>query len=62
MKAGGTQVFGFHRDGGIYLHVEIESTGLLKCVSEELAHYITEANDETRDLQDFAFRVIGHLI
>jgi len=47
-------------DGTIYIHREHVRT--FKVVLEELAHYVTGAGDETRDFQDWAFRVAGLLI
>lgn len=56
MNAGRIKL-GFYRDKTVYINQDIggNCTQLYATVLEELAHYITGANDESRDLQDFAF-------
>lgn len=57
---GGTVVRGFLRDGIVYINEDLATgTGveLRQTVLEELAHYLTGSKDETRDLQDWAFKL-----
>ncbi len=42
----------------IYLHEELAGTQLRKVALEEVAHHVTGAGDNSRDLQDFLFRLI----
>jgi hypothetical protein len=56
---GGSQVLGFRRDSTVYVNQSIavgQGTELQQTMLEEMAHYVTGALDETRDLQDWAFR------
>ena len=56
---GGTVVRGFLRDGVAYINEDLAhgaSVELRQTVLEELAHYLTGSKDETRDLQDWAFK------
>ena len=56
---GGAVVNGFYRDGTVYLNEDISngaSVELRQTTLEEVAHYLTGSKDETRDLQDFAFK------
>jgi hypothetical protein len=56
---GGMVVRGFLRDGVVYINEDL-ATGtnveLRQTVLEEMAHYLTGSKDETRDLQDWAFK------
>ena len=57
---GGTVVRGFLRDGVVYINEDLAtgtSVELRQTVLEELAHYLTGSKDETRDLQDWAFKL-----
>jgi hypothetical protein len=56
---GGTVVRGFLRDGVVYVNEDLAtgtSVELRQTVLEEVAHYLTGSKDETRDLQDWAFK------
>jgi hypothetical protein len=56
---GGTMLRGFLRDGVIYVNEDLAQGGsveLRQTVLEEAAHYLTGSKDETRDLQDWAFK------
>jgi hypothetical protein len=58
VMSAGSQVLGFYRDGTVYVNESIavgQGTELQQTMLEELAHYVTGALDETRDLQDWAF-------
>ena len=53
-------VRGFLRDGIVYVNEDSAhgaSVELRQTVLEELAHYLTESKDCTRDLQDWAFKL-----
>ena len=52
---GGSETLGYYKDGVVYIQVGRDSDK--KVMLEELAHYITGAQDATRDFQDYAFRV-----
>ena len=55
----GTVVRGFLRDGVVYINEDLAtgaSVELRQVVLEEAAHYLTGSKDETRDLQDWAFK------
>ena len=57
---GGTVVRGFLRDAIVYINEDLAtgtSVELRQTVLEEVAHYLTGAKDETRDLQDWAFKL-----
>jgi hypothetical protein len=57
---GGTVVLGFLRDGIVYVNEDLAtgaSVELRQTVLEEIAHYLTGSKDETRDLQDWAFKL-----
>ena len=57
---GGAVVRGFLRDGVVYINEDLAngaSVELRQTVLEELAHYLTGSKDETRDLQDWAFKL-----
>ena len=56
---GGTMLRGFLRDGVVYVNEDLAtgaSVELRQTVLEEAAHYLTGSKDETRDLQDWAFK------
>lgn len=57
--SGGEERFGAYRDGVVYLNVDYDTHE--QTAMEELAHYITGAGDETRDFQDYAFRLATRL-
>lgn len=57
---GGTVVRGFLRDGVVHVNEDLatgSSVELRQTVLEEVAHYLTGSKDETRDLQDWAFKL-----
>lgn len=49
----GMVVNGFYDNGTVYINTQSETNE--QVMLEELAHYITGANDNARDFQDFAF-------
>lgn len=56
-----SQTLGFYKDSTCYIHKDIsvgQSDILWQTMLEEVAHYITGATDNSRDFQDFAFRVV----
>ena len=61
---GGTVVRGFFREGVVYINEDVAvgaSVELRQTVLEEIAHYLTGSKDETRDLQDWAFKLAVRL-
>ena len=57
---GGAVVRGFLRDGMVYINEDLAtgaSVELRQTVLEEVAHYLTDSKDCTRDLQDWAFKL-----
>jgi hypothetical protein len=57
---GGTVVRGFLRDGIVYVNEDVAtgaSVELRQTLLEELGHFLTGSKDETRDLQDWAFKL-----
>ena len=57
---GGMVVRGFLRDGIVFVNEDLAhgaSVELRQTVLEELAHYLTESKDCTRDMQDWAFKL-----
>lgn len=51
---------GYYKDNTIFIHEDISvgnSIMLRQTVLEEIAHYVTGATDNSRDFQDYAFRV-----
>lgn len=59
---GSNHHMGFYddNDNTVYIHTDYsqgDSAALNQTMLEEIAHHITGARDETRDFQDFAFRV-----
>ena len=61
---GSAVVRGFLRDGVVYINEDLAkgaSVELRQTVLEELAHYLTGSKDETRDLQDWAFKLAVRL-
>lgn len=62
---GGVMVRGFVRDGVVYVNEDIAhgaSVDLRQTVLEEVAHYLTQAGDCTRDMQDWAFKLSVRLV
>jgi len=57
---GGSETLGYYKDGTVFIQVGRDKDK--KVMLEELAHYITGANDATRDFQDYAFRVAATLM
>ncbi len=62
----GSRTLGFYKDGTIYIHNDVAQYGftvaLVKIMLEELVHYITGAEDFTRDFQDLAFKLAAKSI
>jgi hypothetical protein len=57
----GTRTLGFCDGEGVYIaddQASARSKPLLKTALEECIHWVTKAGDNSRDLQDFAFRMI----
>jgi hypothetical protein len=62
---GGTMLNGYYREGTVYINADLAGTSsefagpdvlsnrLLKVAMEELAHFVTEATDNSRDFQDY---------
>ena len=60
VMSGGVVVRGFLRDGIVYVNEDLAtgtSVELRQTILEETAHYLTGSKDETRDLQDWAFKL-----
>lgn len=55
----GCERIGFYRNGTVFLNLDYDTNE--QAALEELAHYITGAEDETRDFQDFAFKAATRL-
>jgi hypothetical protein len=55
----GEEVSGYCRDGVVFLNLDFDTNE--QTALEELSHYITGAKDETRDFQDFAFKLATRL-
>lgn len=69
IMSAGSQTLGFYREGGVYINVDLTtgdpkamSQQLLCTVIEEVAHHVTQAQDSSRDLQDFVFNLAAHLM
>jgi len=63
----GSRTMGFCDDKGVYIADDNASGGVpckrcLKTALEECIHWITKAHDGSRDLQDFAFRMIVEIL
>ena len=59
IMSGGTYCLGFQKDDCVYVNESLasgQSLELQQTMLEEMAHYVTGALDETRDLQDWAFK------
>lgn len=56
----GAQTFGYYIPGDsvIYLHKDLGGELIDKVTCEELSHYISGASDNSRDFQDYLFRII----
>lgn len=52
---GGTKRAGYYKDNTIF--IEKEHTNNDQTILEELAHHISKSNDNSRDFQEFAFKV-----
>jgi hypothetical protein len=62
---GGTRTLGFCDEEGVYIaddQASVRSKPLLKTVLEECIHWVTKAGDGSRDLQDFAFRMVVEIL
>lgn len=57
----GVMLNGYYREGNVFINAALAPTGgalclserLIKCALEEVAHYVTEATDNSRDFQDY---------
>jgi len=66
---GGVQLNGFYRDGTVFIHEDLGGTAsivagrqalsdrLVKVAMEEVAHWVTQATDNSRDFQNFLLDV-----
>ncbi|MEN6367718.1 MAG: hypothetical protein ABFC88_12980 [Thermoguttaceae bacterium] len=62
---GGSQTLGFCDDVGVYFaddHCSGRNKMLLQTVLEEVTHWCTKSCDGSRDLQDFAFRMVVEIL
>jgi hypothetical protein len=55
----GSTVNGYYESGTVYISRDAVNA---KVILEEIGHYVTDANDCTRDFQDWAFNVAGALL
>lgn len=55
----GNERMGYCRDNAVFLNLDYDTSE--QTALEELAHYITGAADETRDFQDYAFKLATRL-
>lgn len=55
----GHEIMGYCRDNTVFLNLDYDASE--QTAMEELAHYVTGAKDETRDFQDFAFKLATRL-
>lgn len=55
----GAEKVGYYKDGTVFLNLDYDTNE--QAAIEELAHYITGAGDETRDFQDYAFKLATRL-
>lgn len=55
----GEEKMGYYKDGTVFLNLDYDTSE--QTAMEELAHYITGAVDETRDFQDYAFKLATRL-
>lgn len=55
----GCQLNGYYDTKEQVVYIAAQSSKNYKVIIEEIAHHLTKANDETRDFQDFAFKVAG---
>ena len=61
----GSRTLGFCDETGIYVaddQASARSKPLLKTALEECIHWVTKAGDNSRDLQDCAFRMIVEIL
>ncbi len=62
---GGSRTLGFCDESGVYFaddHASARSKMLLKTALEECVHWATKAGDNSRDLQDSAFRLVVEIL
>lgn len=58
---GGSQSLGFYRDNTVFVNTDIaggRSQQLLVTVTEEVAHHVTGATDNSRDFQDYLLNLL----
>lgn len=56
-----SQVWGIYRNNEVWIHKNVSGGLLFKAMWEEIAHHVSGATDNSRDFQDFLFRVIQTL-
>ena len=64
VMSGGVVVHGFLRDGVVYINEDLAtgaSVDLRQTVLEEVAHFLSNSRDCTRDMQDWAFKLAVRL-
>ena len=62
---GGSRTLGFCDETGVYIaddQASARSKPLLKTALEECVHWVTKAGDNSRDLQDCAFRMVVEIL
>jgi len=62
---GGSRTLGFCDSEGVYIaddQASARSKPLLKTALEEVVHWVTKAGDNSRDLQDFMFRMVVEIL
>ena len=65
VMSAGTRTLGFCDDEGVYIaddQASARSKPLLKTALEECSHWVTKAGDNSRDLQDIAFRMVVEIL
>jgi hypothetical protein len=65
VMSAGSRTLGFCDETGVYIaddHAGGRSKLLLKTALEECIHWVTRAGDASRDIQDFAFRMIVEIL
>lgn len=56
----GSNIYGFYEDGTVYISIDQPTDS--NTILEELAHYVTGATDESRDFQEYAFKLAARAI
>jgi hypothetical protein len=55
----GSNIRGYYEDGVVYIE---RDNVIMQVIIEEIGHYVTGADDATRDFQDWAFKLAACLI